>query len=42
MRIIQVIAVVLGVLLMSSCGDQVWCGENGCGSDRNAPRIAAQ
>ncbi len=35
MRINQVIGVVLGVLLMSGCGDQVWCGENGCGTDRN-------
>jgi hypothetical protein len=30
MRINQVITVVLGLLLMSGCGDQVWCGENGC------------
>jgi outer membrane murein-binding lipoprotein Lpp len=30
MRINLVTAVVLGVLLMSGCGDQVWCGENGC------------
>lgn len=38
MRIIQVIAVVLGVLLMSGCGDQVWCGENGCpGKGRLSP-----
>ncbi len=38
MRINLVTAVVLGVLLMSGCGDQVWCGENGCGSDGNANR----
>ncbi|MGR8981315.1 MAG: hypothetical protein ACU84H_14650 [Gammaproteobacteria bacterium] len=30
MRIHLIITVVLGVLLMSGCGDQVWCGENGC------------
>ena len=30
MRIIQVITVVFGVLLVSGCGDQFWCGENGC------------
>ena len=34
MRINQVIAGVLGVLLMSGCGDQIWCGENGCNSKR--------
>ena len=39
MRINLVTAVVLGGgLLISSCGDQVWCGENGCGSDSNANR----
>ena len=38
MRINLVTGVVLGVLLMSGCGDQVWCGENGCGVDKNANR----
>jgi hypothetical protein len=30
MRIYQVIVIVLVVLLMSGCGDIVYCGENGC------------
>ena len=30
MRFNQVIAVVLGALLMSGCGDQFWCGDDGC------------
>ena len=30
MRIIQVFTVVFGMLLLSGCGDQFWCGENGC------------
>lgn len=30
MRVIQIIAVVMGALLMSGCGDQFWCGEDGC------------
>ena len=34
MRIIQVIVVVMGVLLMSGCGDQFWCGEDGCTSKK--------
>ena len=36
MRIYLVTVVVLGALLMSGCGDQIWCGENGCGSDSMA------
>jgi hypothetical protein len=31
MRIVQVFLVVLGVFLLSGCGDQFWCGEDGCG-----------
>ena len=38
MRINLVTAVVLGGVLISGCGDQVWCGENGCGPDGNANR----
>ena len=30
MRLFKVTVVVLGMLLLSGCGDQVWCGENGC------------
>ncbi len=30
MRIHQVIAIVLGVFFISGCGDQFWCGEDGC------------
>lgn len=30
MRFIQVIVVVSGVFLISGCGDQFWCGEDGC------------
>lgn len=26
----QLIVLLLGVLLISGCGDQVWCGEDGC------------
>lgn len=42
MRNIQVITVLFGGLLMSGCGDQVWCGENGCGADRNVSIPANQ
>lgn len=38
MKINLVTAVVLGLLVISGCGDQVWCGENGCGIDKNANR----
>jgi hypothetical protein len=30
MKIYQVITVVFGVFLLSGCGDQFWCGEDGC------------
>lgn len=30
MRSYKIIAVVLGVLLMSGCGDQMYCGDDGC------------
>lgn len=30
MRTKYIIAVVLGMLVLSGCGDQFWCGENGC------------
>ena len=30
MRVNQIIAVVLGVLLMIGCNDQFWCGDDGC------------
>jgi len=33
MKINQVIVVVLAVLLLSGCGDQVWCGDDGCNSN---------
>ena len=36
MRIKHVIAVVLGVLVLSGCGDQIWCGENGCSGKKMA------
>ena len=41
MRINQVIAVVLGLLLMSGCGDQVWKGEIGRGSNRDVSTSTA-
>lgn len=41
MRINQVIAIVFGALLISGCGDQVWCGENGCGASRDVSTPSA-
>ena len=39
MRIHLIIAVVLGVLLVTSCGDQIWCGDDGCaGKEMHDPR----
>ena len=39
MRIHLIIAVVLGVLLVTSCGDQIWCGNDGCaGKEMHDPR----
>ena len=39
MIIHRIIAVVLGVLLLTSCGDQVWCGSDGCeGKEQHDPR----
>ncbi len=32
----QLIIVVLAALLLSGCGDQIWCGENGCGAVRGS------
>lgn len=32
----QLIIVVLVALLLSGCGDQVWCGENGCDATRES------
>jgi len=33
MKINLVIVIVLGALLLSGCGDQVWCGDDGCNSN---------
>lgn len=40
MKINLKLAILVSMLLVSGCGDQVWCGENGCGSDsmRNKER----
>lgn len=35
MKLFQGSIVIFGMLLLNGCGDQVWCGENGCGADRN-------
>jgi outer membrane murein-binding lipoprotein Lpp len=40
MKIFRVIAVVFGILLLSGCGDQVWCGDNGCGASREANHLS--
>jgi len=29
------IMVLSGMLLLAGRGDQIWCGENGCGANRN-------
>lgn len=39
MRIYRAIAIVFGALLMSGCGDQVWCGENGCQDTTKAGNV---
>lgn len=36
MRINRVVTVILGALLMAGCGDQFWCGEDGCRGKRIA------
>jgi len=38
MRIRQVFLVVLGVFLLSGCGDQFWCGEDGCSNTCNSQK----
>jgi hypothetical protein len=38
MRIRQVFLVVLGVFLLSGCGDQFWCGDDGCSKRCTAER----
>ncbi len=30
MRVYQIIPVILLMLLMNGCGDQFWCGDDGC------------
>ena len=30
MKIKKIILVVLGTLLLTGCGDQFWCGDDGC------------
>ena len=30
MKLSKVILVVLGVVLLTGCGDQFWCGDDGC------------
>jgi hypothetical protein len=34
------ILVVLCALVISGCGDQFWCGSDGCGSSREANKFA--
>ncbi|MBS3954515.1 MAG: hypothetical protein KGZ88_16310 [Methylomicrobium sp.] len=33
MKITKAIFVILGTLLLSGCGDQFWCGEDGCNAN---------
>ncbi len=42
MRINRLVTVVLGALLMSGCGDQFWCGEDGCRGKRIASASTVQ
>jgi len=42
MKTFQVTAVVLGMLLLSGCGDQVWCGENGCAGQKGGNVTSGQ
>ena len=42
MRTFKVTAVVLGILLLSGCGDQVWCGENGCAGQKGGNVTSGQ
>jgi len=42
MRTLRVTAVVLGILLLSGCGDQVWCGENGCAGQKGGNITSGQ
>ena len=30
MKISRIIVIVVGVLLLSGCGDQMYCGDDGC------------
>lgn len=32
MKTIKIITMLLGIVLISGCGDQFWCGDNGCAS----------
>jgi len=34
MKLFQGSIVIFGMLLLNGCGDQIWCGENGCGANR--------
>ncbi len=34
MKTIKAMIVLVSVLMLSGCGDQIWCGENGCGASR--------
>ena len=40
MKINRFIGLVFTALLMSGCGDQVWCGENGCGAQRMVSNVS--
>ncbi len=35
MKLFQGSIVIFGMLLLNGCGDQIWCGENGCGANRD-------
>jgi len=35
MKYLQGSIVIIGMLLLNGCGDQIWCGENGCGANRS-------
>jgi len=36
MKIMRVFLISVVLLIMTGCGDEFWCGENGCGADKDA------
>jgi len=35
-KIMRVFLISMVLLAMTGCGDEFWCGENGCGADKGS------